>query len=244
MGLSVLEMLLDGKSDASRIMEYTTFYNLTKNKLTYHSGVLDGLRLSESQVGFIGESGGGVELYTNEPVTLDDIRETNNHFACFDYMLEHVTEPVTEEMLRQYHIIMKKDTYSASRENPGNFKVRKNMVGQLVTTEPKKVSEELTKLLEEYNSKDDIYVEDIFFFHRDLIKISPFPDCNGRIARMIMFKECLWLGITPVIIEDIEKSYYHRALKEGRKDIDICFGLCLQAQKRYDTMVALYHKKK
>lgn len=244
MGLSVLEMLLDGKSEMSKIVEYTTFYNQTRNKLAYHSGVLDGLRLSEGQVGFIGESRGGVELYTNEPITLDDIKETNNHFDCFDYMLEHATEPVTEEMIRQYHRIMKKDTYSSSREKPGDFKIRKNMVGQIMTTEPKKVSEKLTKLLEEYNSKTDIYVEDIFFFHCDFLKISPFPDCNGRIARMIMFKECLWLGISPVIIEDIEKSYYYRALKEGRKDIDMSFGLCLRAQKRFDTMVALYQKKK
>lgn len=244
MGLSVLEMLLDGKSSSSKIIEYTTFYNLTKNRITYHSGAIDGLRLSERQVEFIGESGGGVDLYTNEPITLDDIRETNNHFACFDYILEHAEEPVTEEMLRQCHRIMKKDTYSSSREKAGDFKIRKNMVGQIATTDPDQVVQELSELLEEYNSKTKIYVEDVFFFHCDFIKISPFPDCNGRIARLIMFKECLRLGIRPIIIDDIEKTYYHRVLKDCRKNRNMSMELCLRAQKRYNSMVALYQKKK
>lgn len=244
MGLSVLEMLLDGKSKTSKIKEYRTFYNQTKIKLAYHSGALDGIRLTEGQVEFIGENGGGVDLYTNEPVTLNDIWETSNHFACFDYLLEHVTEPVTEDMLRQCHKIMKKDTHSGSKEKPGDFKTRRNTVGQIVTTEPEQVLEEISKLLEEYNNQKDIFVEDIFCFHCDLIKISPFPDCNGRIARLILFKECLRLGQRPFIIGNKQKSYYYRVLKDSRENKNMSLDLCMQEQKRYNNMVTLYRKKR
>ena len=240
---TILEMLLDGKEKESLVKENITFYQQTRNKLTYHSGVLEGIRLKEKQVELIGENA-AVNLYGSEPVTIDDIDETKNHMKCFQYILDHVGEVITKEFIRTLHSMIKANTHSGARENIGSYKTKENPIGNMATTAPEQVETELSKLLEDYNQKEEIYIEDIFHFHSDFILISPFLDANGRIARMLMFKECLKYNITPFIIEDVHKSIYFRIIRDSREYVDLAMDLCLQEQKKYKVLVDLYKKKK
>ena len=154
---------------------------------------------------------------------MDDLIELKNHFKLFDYILDNVDEVLTKEMIIYMNKILKRNTSNeeAPRYNVGGFKVVPNMIGLVNvvnTTEPKKVLEEIEKLLNEYNSKENITLEDIIDFHYKFEKIHPFGDGNGRVGRIIMFKECLKNNIMPFIILDVDKLYYIRGLKEYKDD--------------------------
>ena len=154
---------------------------------------------------------------------MDDLIESKNHFKLFDYILDNVDEVLTKEMIINMNKILKRNTSNEEdpRYNVGGFKVVPNMIGLVNvvnTTEPKKVLEEIEKLLNEYNSKENITLEDIIDFHYKFEKIHPFGDGNGRVGRIIMFKECLKNNIMPFIILDVDKPYYIRGLKEYKDD--------------------------
>ena len=154
---------------------------------------------------------------------MDDLIESKNHFKLFDYILDNVDEVLTKEMIINMNKILKRNTSNEEdpRYNVGGFKVVPNMIGLVNvvnTTEPKKVLEEIEKLLNEYNSKENITLEDIIDFHYKFEKIHPFGDGNGRVGRIIMFKECLKNNIMPFIILDVDKLYYIRGLKEYKDD--------------------------
>ena len=154
---------------------------------------------------------------------MDDLIESKNHFKLFDYILDNVDEVLTKEMIINMNKILKRNTSNEEdpRYNVGGFKVVPNMIGLVNvvnTTEPKKVLEEIEKLLNEYNSKENITLEDIIDFHYKFEKIHPFGDGYGRVGRIIMFKECLKNNIMPFIILDVDKPYYIRGLKEYKDD--------------------------
>ena len=154
---------------------------------------------------------------------MDDLIESKNHFKLFDYILDNVDEVLTKEMIINMNKILKRNTSNEEdpRYNVGGVKVVPNMIGLVNvvnTTEPKKVLEEIEKLLNEYNSKENITLEDIIDFHYKFEKIHPFGDGNGRVGRIIMFKECLKNNIMPFIILDVDKLYYIRCLKEYKDD--------------------------
>ena len=143
--------------------------------------------------------------------------ETINHFQCFDYMIDSANDILDEDFIKNTHHKILKTNTSDSRIswfNVGEYKSRKNMVGDLITTPPEKVKSTIEKLLNEYNKKQTVSFDDILDFHVKFERIHPFQDGNGRVGRIIMFKECLKYNIVPFIIEDNLKMYYYRGLKE------------------------------
>ena len=219
-------------------------YHQTQIKLTYNSNRIEGSRLSEDQTRYIFETN-TLNIPPEETAEVDDIIETTNHFACFDYMLEQAGNPLSESMIKEFHKILKGST-SDSRKDwfaVGDYKMRPNMVGDFETTPPGMVSVEMEKLISDYYSKKTITFEDIVEFHWRFESIHPFQDGNGRVGRIIMFKECLANDIMPFIIEHQHKLFYYRGLKEYSKEAGYLTDTCLSAQDRYEKMVEYFIPK-
>lgn len=177
-------------------------YHKTQIDLTYNSNHIEGSRLTHEQTRYIFETNTiGVE---NEVLNVDDVIETANHFRCIDMIIDNAKAALSEKFIKELHLILKSGT-SDSRENwfaAGNYKKMPNEVGGMATVLPEDVADKMKNLLAEYNSKDNKAFEDILEFHVKFEKIHPFQDGNGRIGRLIMFKECLKYNIVPFIIED------------------------------------------
>ena len=197
-------------------------YHYSQVNFSYNSNKIEGSRLTSDQTEAIFDTSSFVSK-SDDLIRLDDLIESKNHFKLFDYILDNVDEVLTKEMIINMNKILKRNTSNEEdpRYNVGGFKVVPNMIGLVNvvnTTEPKKVLEEIEKLLNEYNSKENITLEDIIDFHYKFEKIHPFGDGNGRVGRIIMFKECLKNNIMPFIILDVDKPYYIRGLKEYKDD--------------------------
>lgn len=171
--------------------------------------------------------------------------ETINHFQCFDYMIDSANDILDEDFIKNTHIILKTNTSDSriSWFNVGEYKSRKNMVGDLITTPPEKVKSTIEKLLNEYNKKQTVSFDDILDFHVKFERIHPFQDGNGRVGRIIMFKECLKYNIVPFIIEDNLKMYYYRGLKEWDNEKGYLRDTCLTAQDRYKQYLDYFEIK-
>jgi Fic family protein len=216
-------------------------YHLTQIKLAYNSNRIEGSKLSEDQTRYIYETN-TIGMEADKSTNIDDIIETINHFQCFEYMLECAGDVLSETMIKNYHKILKGNT-SDSRVDwfkVGDYKTKANMVGDSKTTPPAKVGSEIAKLLFEYNAKETITFEDIVEFHYDFEAIHPFQDGNGRVGRVIIFKECLKNGITPFIIENEQKQFYYRGLKEFKNEKGFLMDTCLSAQDRYAEIVKYF----
>ena len=171
--------------------------------------------------------------------------ETINHFQCFDYMIDSANDILDEDFIKNTHKILKtnKSDSRISWFNVGEYKSRKNMVGDLITTPPEKVKSTIEKLLNEYNKKQTVSFDDILDFHVKFERIHPFQDGNGRVGRIIMFKECLKYNIVPFIIEDNLKMYYYRGLKEWDNEKGYLRDTCLTAQDRYKQYLDYFEIK-
>ena len=171
--------------------------------------------------------------------------ETINHFQCFDYMIDSANDILDEDFITNTHKILKTNTSDSriSWFNVGEYKSRKNMVGDLITTPPEKVKSTIEKLLNEYNKKQTVSFDDILDFHVKFERIHPFQDGNGRVGRIIMFKECLKYNIVPFIIEDNLKMYYYRGLKEWDNEKGYLRDTCLTAQDRYKQYLDYFEIK-
>lgn len=220
-----------------------SIYHQTQIKFAYNSNHIEGSRLTEDQTRYIYETN-TVEL-EKEPANVDDIMETINHFQCFDYMIECANNTLDEVFIKNVHKILKTNTSDSRRSwfNVGEYKARKNMVGDMETTPPEKVKEEMAKLLNEYWDKQNITFNDILDFHVQFEKIHPFQDGNGRVGRIIMFKECLRHNIVPFIIEDNLKMFYYRGLKEWSNEKGYLRDTCLTAQDRYKAYLDYFEIK-
>lgn len=216
-------------------------YHQTQIKLAYNSNHIEGSRLSEEQTRYIFETN-TLNIPPEETAEVDDIIEAANHFACFDYMLEKAQKPLTEDMIKDFHRILKSSTSDSHKDwfVVGGYKTRPNMVGDLETTSPGKVSVEMQKLLTDYHAKDSKGFEDIIDFHWRFECIHPFQDGNGRVGRIIMFKECLANGIMPFIIEHERKLFYYRGLKEYANEKGYLIDTCLSAQDTYKVLVNFF----
>ncbi len=182
--------------------------------LTYNSNHIEGSRLTHDQTRYIFET--NTIGITDESVNVDDIVETINHFRCIDSVIENAKYELSEKYIKELHFILKSST-GASRKDwfrVGDYKKLPNEVGGMETVLPENVHMEIRKLLDEYNSKNQITLDDIIDFHVQFERIHPFQDGNGRVGRLIMFKECLKHNITPFIIDEQHKMYYYRGLKE------------------------------
>jgi Fic family protein len=216
-------------------------YHQTQVKLAFNSNRIEGSRLSEDQTRYIYETN-TVNMEPDEAANVDDIIETVNHFSCFDYMLAHADEELTEDMIKEFHRLLKRNTSDERKEwfRVGDYKTRPNIVGDMKTTAPSKVSIEIQKLLADYHQKKDITDEDIVDFHYRFESIHPFQDGNGRVGRIIMFKECLKNDILPFIIDHEHKLFYYRGLKEYKSEKGFLMNTCLSSQDQYEEMVSYF----
>ena len=208
-------------------------YHKTQIELTYNSNHMEGSRLTHEQTRYIFETNTiGVE---NEVLNVDDVIETANHFHCVDLLIDKAKAALSEKLIKELHFILKTGTSDARKEffAVGAYKKLPNEVGGMDTALPEEVSEKMQALLDKYNATKNKTFEDILDFHVQFERIHPFQDGNGRVGRLIMFKECLKYNIVPFIIEDKLKLFYYRCLKEWGKEKGYLMDTCLAAQDRY-----------
>ena len=208
-------------------------YHKTQIELTYNSNHIEGSSLTHEQTRYIFETNTiGVE---DGSLNVDDVIETANHFRLVSIIIDNAKSVLTEEFIKELHLLLKNGTSDSRRDwfAAGDYKKLPNEVGGMHTTPPEEVSGKIKELLNEYNVKEEKSLEDILDFHVKFEKIHPFQDGNGRVGRLIMFKECLKYNIVPFIIEDDLKMFYYRGLAEWNTERGYLRDTCLTAQDRY-----------
>lgn len=226
-------ILLDALREENKLQLSGGIYHKIQIELTYNSNHIEGSRLTEEQTRYIYETNTIIpndRRFASTPA--DDIIETANHFRAIDLIIDQASRRLNETMIKRLHLVLKNGTSDSRKEwfNVGNYKKLPNEVGGRMTTPPSEVAEEMRALLAEYNSKTEPTLDDILDFHVRFEQIHPFQDGNGRVGRLIMFKECLRLGFTPFIIDERYKVYYYRGLKEWRKQKGFLRETCLSTQ--------------
>ena len=210
-----------------------SIYHKVQIELTYNSNHIEGSRLTHDQTRYIFET--NTIGITNDNLNVDDIVETANHFRCIDMIIENAASVLTEGFIKELHRVLKNGT-SDSRMTwfaVGDYKRLPNEVGGIDTTLPENVASEMKALLSSYNAKKEKTFEEILDFHYRFERIHPFQDGNGRVGRLILFKECLRNNIVPFIIEESLKLYYYRGLKEWNNEKGFLTDTCLTAQDKY-----------
>lgn len=197
-------------------------YHYSQVSFAYNSNKIEGSKLTSDETESIFNTSSFIPK-SDTLIKLDDLIETKNHFRLFDYMLDNIDNSLSKEMIIEMNKILKRGTSDEDnpRYNVGGFKVLPNIIGTvnvIKTTDPKDVNKEMDKLLDEYNSNNNITLENIIDFHYRFERIHPFGDGNGRVGRIIMFKECLKNNIMPFMVLDEDKLYYIRGLKEYEND--------------------------
>ena len=208
-------------------------YHKTQIDLTYNSNHIEGSRLTYDQTRYIFETNTiGVE---KEVLNVDDVIETANHFRCIDIIIDNAKVALTQKFIKELHLVLKNGTSDSRKEwfSVGDYKKMPNEVGGMNTALPEEVANKMKVLLTEYNRKEEKSFEDILDFHVKFECIHPFQDGNGRVGRLIIFKECLKYNIVPFIIEDDLKMFYYRGLKEWSYEKGYLMDTCLTAQDRY-----------
>lgn len=218
-------------------------YHHTQIDLTYNSNHIEGSRLTHDQTRYIFETNTiGLE---GESIRIDDIMETVNHFRCIDLIIERAEVKLTETLIKELHLILKAGTSDSRKEwfAVGEYKRLPNEVGGKETTAPENVHREIRALLKEYNSKKTKRFEDIVDLHQRFESIHPFQDGNGRVGRLIMFKECLANGHVPFIITEELKLFYYRGLREWDNVREYLLDTCLTAQDNYKALLDYFKIK-
>ena len=218
-------------------------YHRTQIDLTYNSNHIEGSRLTHDQTRYIFETNTiGIE---GESIRVDDIMETVNHFRCIDLIIEQAEVKLTESLIKELHLILKTGTTDSKKQwfAVGDYKRLPNEVGGNETTPPEKVHREIKALLREYNSKKNRTLEDIIDLHQRFEAIHPFQDGNGRVGRLILFKECLANGYVPFIITEELKLFYYRGLREWANVREYLIDTCLTAQDNYKALLDYFKIK-
>ena len=226
---TLLEILQDEKDN-----KYSGgIYHKTQIDLTYNSNHIEGSRLSHDQTRYIFET--NTINMEGEIVNVDDVVETTNHFRCIDMIIDNARAPLSEKLIKELHLVLKNGTSDSRKEwfAIGEYKRKPNVVGGRETALPEEVAEKIKSLLKEYNEIKNKTFDDILDFHVKFERIHPFQDGNGRVGRLIMFKECLKYNIVPFIIDDDLKMFYYRGLKEWDNEKGYLRDTCLTAQDRY-----------
>ena len=208
-------------------------YHKTQIDLTYHSNHMEGNRLTHDQTGHIFET--NTIRVENEVLNVDDVIETANHFRCIDMIIDHAKSALTEKFIKELHQTLKSGTSDSRKDGfaVGDYKKLPDEVEGMETALPEEVAGKMKTLLKEYNIKEEKTFDDILDFHVKFERIHPFQDGNGRVGRLIMFKECLKYNIVPFIIEDNLKLFYYRGLKEWENEKGYLTDTCLTAQDEY-----------
>ncbi len=217
-------------------------YHKTQINLAYNSNKIEGSKLTEQQTRYIFETR-TIGFKDEEAVPVDDIIETSNHFVAFDYLLDTIDAPLSNNLIKKFHLILKTGTSDAQKPwfQVGDWKKLSNEVGGIQTTLPQNVESEINKLNQWYNSINEISFEDIVEYHYRFEKIHPFQDGNGRVGRLIMFCECLKNNIIPFIIDEQHKQFYYRGLKEFENIRGYLTDTCLSAQDTYTEWVKYFY---
>lgn len=220
-----------------------SIYHKTQIDLTYNSNHIEGSRLTHDQTRYIFETNTiGIE---GESIRVDDIIETTNHFRCIDLIIDRAEERLTESLIKELHLILKSGTSDSRKDwfTVGDYKRLPNEVGGNETTAPEDVHREMQALLKEYNGKKQKSFEDIIDLHQRFESIHPFQDGNGRVGRIVMFKECLANGYVPFIITEELKMFYYRGLREWSNLRGYLLDTCLAAQDNYKAMLDYFKIK-
>lgn len=220
-------------------------YHNTQIIFAYNTNHIEGSKLTEDQTRYIYET--NTILFEGQTVaSVDDIVETSNHFKLVDYMLDIADKELTEDIIKNFHRILKEGTMDSRKEwfNVGEYKKLANEAGSMRTSLPKQTPKDMKKLMEWYSSLTKVTIKDIIEFHARFEKIHPFQDGNGRVGRVIAFKECLKNNIIPFIILDKDKLFYYRGLKEyqNKTEKGYLIDTCLNAQDQYISMIEYYLK--
>ncbi|MFR1646821.1 MAG: Fic family protein [Clostridia bacterium] len=239
--INVLEVLREQKEMGLK----GNLYHNTQIMFSYNTNHIEGSKLTEEQTRYIFET--NTILFEGGTVaSVDDILETANHFKLVDYMLDIADQNLTENIIKKFHKILKEGTMDSRKEwfNVGDYKKLANEAGNMKTSSPKQTPKDMQKLMEWYNSLPEVTIKEIIEFHARFEKIHPFQDGNGRVGRIIAFKECLKKNIIPFIILDKDKLYYYRGLKEyqNKTEKGYLIDTCLNAQDEYTQMIEYYLK--
>ena len=236
--------LLTALRDQKEMKMKGSIYHKTQIDLTYNSNHIEGSRLTHDQTRYIFETN-TIGVTADETVNVDDIVETMNHFRCIDLIIDKAEEPLSEDLIKALHGMLKSGT-SDSRKDwfaVGDYKRLPNEVGGEDTCEPERVQESIGRLIEDYNAKQQYTLEDILDFHVSFERIHPFQDGNGRVGRLVMFKECLRCGVVPFIITDELKMFYYRGLREWGHIDGYLTDTCLTAQDNYKAVLDYFRIK-
>ena len=215
-------------------------YHKIQIDLTYNSNHIEGSRLTHDQTRYIFET--NTIGITDEAVNVDDVVETANHFRCIDMIIDNADRPISEGFIKKLHAALKAGT-SDSRKDwfaVGEYKRLPNEVGGRETTAPEDVAREMRKLIEDYGGAEKKTLEEIIDFHVRFEKIHPFQDGNGRVGRLVMFKECLRNNVVPFIITDALKLFYYRGLSEWHSERGYLLDTCLTAQDQFKTVLSYF----
>ncbi len=219
-------------------------YHKTQIDFAYNTNHLEGSTITPDETASIYDTG-TILTSGDKVIVLKDMTETKNHFTLFKYMLDTIDEPLTEDIIKKYHFILKDGTLTDTEKqwfNVGDYKTKKNFVGEITTSLPKNVAKDMKSLLEWYHNIKNKSIEDIIEFHVRFEKIHPFQDGNGRVGRIIMFRECLANDIIPFYIEDRNKEFYIRGIREYQlhNDKTYLIDTCLNSQDNYEKMAKYF----
>lgn len=222
-------------------------YYKTQIDFAYNTNYIEGSTITSDETASIFNTG-TILASSDKVIVLKDATETKNHFTLFKYMLDSIDESLSEEMIKKYHFILKDGTLTDNEKewfNVGDYKKLKNYVGSITTTLPKDVDKDMKDLLDWYDKIDRKKLEDIIEFHVNFERIHPFQDGNGRVGRMIMFRECLVNDIMPFYIEDRNKDFYIRGMREYQinNDRGYLIDTCLNSQDNYEKLVNYFLEK-
>ena len=225
-------MILQTLRDEKEMKLSGGLYHELQVRMTYNSNHIEGSKLSEEQTRMIFETN---TIDIGDGIPVDDILETVHHFRAIDYVIDNAEVMLSEDVIKQLHFILKHDTKDSTLSwfAVGDYKKRANVVGGRETTRPSEVHKHMKALVDGYNAKKDITIEDIIAFHAEFEYIHPFQDGNGRVGRLIALKECLRHNVTPFIIEDYKKHYYYRGLAEWRNEKGWLIDTCLDGQNTF-----------
>lgn len=215
-------------------------YHRTQIDLTYNSNRIEGSKLTHDQTRYIFET--NTIGASNKSVNVDDIIETANHFRCIDLIIDKATSKLTESLIKELHFFIKSGTSDSRKDwfNVGEYKKLPNEVGGNETCPPKKVAVKMKELLSDYHNIEKKTLENIIDFHYQFEIIHPFQDGNGRVGRLIMFKECLANNIVPFIIDEDLKLFYYRGLQEWTHIREYLLDTCLTAQDQYKASLQYF----
>ncbi len=204
--------------------------------MTYNSNRIEGSKLTEDQTRLIFETR---TIDVGESIPVDDIIETSNHFRAIDYVIDKALEPLSEDIIKHLHLLLKQGTKDSSLDwfAVGDYKKRANTVGGRETCKPSEVSKAIDKFVTDFNSKSNITIDDIIELHAEFEHIHPFQDGNGRVGRLIALKECLRFNIIPFIIEDSKKSFYYRGLANWQQEKGFLIDTCLDGQDTFKRIL-------